>query len=78
MLFRSLRQGLAPEDIVKAFDGVRIPDITENRRMLGTSAGPPEVEVAAAKLVRIMLDNRLMQRPVTVAGLADDRFLPSP
>lgn len=72
------RQRLVPEEILNAFRGLQIPDVAENRRMLGTAAGPPQLEVSAAKLVRIMVENQLLEQPVAVAGLAEDRFLPAP
>ena len=65
-------------DIVKAFDGVRIPDIAENHRLLGSSAGGPALEPTAERLVRLMLENKLLLEDVNVQGLTDAGFLPAP
>ena len=72
------RQRLPAEDIVKAFDGVRIPDIAENHRLLGSSAGGPALEPTAQRLVRLMMENKLLLEDVNVQGLADAGFLPAP
>lgn len=72
------RQQLPPEDIVKAFAGVHIPDAAENHRLLGSASGPPALESNAERLMRLMVEHRLLREPVDVAGLADGRFLPAP
>jgi NitT/TauT family transport system substrate-binding protein len=72
------RQRLPAGDIVKAFDGVRIPDIAGNHRLLGHMSGGPALEANAAKLARLMLEHKLLQGALDVKGLADDRFLPAP
>ncbi len=72
------RQRLHPDDIVKAFDGIRIPDIAGNHRLLGRTAGEPGLEANAEKLARLMLENKLLQGALDVKGLADDSFLPAP
>jgi NitT/TauT family transport system substrate-binding protein len=72
------RQQLPPEEIVKAFEGVRIPDVSENHRLLSATSGPPELESNADRLMRLMVEHRLLREPVSVRGLADGRFLPAP
>lgn len=71
------RQRLPAEEILEALKGVRIPDITENHRLLGTGASAPALESTAERLMRLMVENALLQETVSVQGLADAGFLPA-
>lgn len=71
------RQRSQPEDIVKAFDGVKLPDLAENRRLLGAGSAAPALEASAERLVKIMVAHDLLAQPVAVRGLFDGRFLPA-
>lgn len=70
----SRRQGMTAEEIVKAYEGIHIPDLEGNRRYLS----PPEplVETSADSLAALMLQSRLLRRSVDVHGMAEDAFLP--
>jgi hypothetical protein len=57
---------------------VRIPDVSENHRLLSAASDPPELESNADRLMRLMVEHRLLREPVSVRGLADGRFLPAP
>ncbi len=70
------RQGIAPGQIVESYQGLEIPDQRENRRLLGGSA--PALAEPAAELAQLMLDQRMLSKPVSVDGMFDDCWLPEP
>lgn len=71
------RQRSEPEEIVRAFDGLTLPDLAENRRLLGTGSAAPALEATAERLMKIMVDHDLLAQPVAVRGLFDGRLLPA-
>lgn len=68
------RQGLSAPQIVEAFKGLKIPDLQENRRLLGGS--PPPLLQTAQKLQELMQDHKMLGKSVAVTGLFDDSLLP--
>jgi NitT/TauT family transport system substrate-binding protein len=70
------RLRLEPKAVLKSFEGLRLPDLGANQRLL---AGPaPELNEAAAMLARLMQQQTLLTRDVDVTRLADGGHLPSP
>lgn len=69
------RQGLSADRFLKSLQGIEIPDLVMNRRLLSPSQSP--LLVAARKLERVMLDRQLLKRPVNLQTLLTDRLLPS-
>jgi len=68
------RLGIPPEAVARAYAGVRMMDRRANRTWLGE--GGERLTAAAIQVQTLMLQNGLLRRPVTLAGLADARFLP--
>lgn len=67
------REQLSADDFQKSLQGLRLPDMEENRSML---AGPaPALIPTARQLSRVMLANRLIERPTEVKGLFDGSFV---
>jgi NitT/TauT family transport system substrate-binding protein len=67
------RERLSADDFLKAIQGLRLPDIAENRSML---AGPaPTLIQTSRQLSRVMLDSRLIERTPEVNGLFDGGFV---
>ncbi len=69
------RQGISAEEIVSSYKGLSIPDLAENRRLL--AARHPGLLVAGRNLADLMLERRMLRRPVSVDGMFDDRWLPA-
>lgn len=68
------RQGLPAETILTAYRGLNLPDRAENRRLLASPS--PALQPAAERLARLMLDRRILNHPVSVAGMFDPTWLP--
>lgn len=67
------RLAIPPEAVLRALQGVRLFDAAANRAWL---AGPnPRLHQAAVTVARIMGEAHLLKREVTLADLADARFL---
>lgn len=67
------RERLSPNDFLKSLQGLNFPTIEANGVML---AGPASTLVhTAEELSRVMLANRLIERPPEVQGLFDGRFV---
>ena len=56
------------------FTGLSLPDIKENRSLLG--GNPPRLQITAGALADLMLHRKLLQGAVAVDHLADPSFLP--
>ncbi len=67
------RLQLSPEAVDAAFDGLRLPDLEENRMML--CGEHPELRENGLRLADFMLSRQLLQHPVEVADLLDGRCL---
>jgi NitT/TauT family transport system substrate-binding protein len=67
------REHLSADDFRKALQGLRLPDIDEDRSML---AGPaPALIPPIQQLSRVMQANQLIKRPPELNGLLDGRFV---
>lgn len=69
------RMRLAPADVPQAFRGLDLPDAARNHRWL-TPGG--DLQRAATRLGRLMLERHLIGRAPDLSALADPRFLPTP
>lgn len=70
------RERLGADDFHKALQGLRLPDLEENRSML---AGPaPALISAIQQLSRVMQAYQLIRRPPDATGLLDGRFVGGP
>ena len=63
------RLKLAPEEVLQAYDGLVLPDLEQNRRLLGGET--PELMVSGRRLAGFLLTADLLQRPVEVLPLLD-------
>lgn len=68
------RLGTTPETLLRAFDGLELPDLATNRRLL--HGNPSPLERSAGTLAEIMTRENLLPRPVAIAPLATDAYLP--
>ncbi len=70
------RLGLRAEQVSAAFRGLMLPDVMENRRLLG---GPePLLQSKAQALVEYKTEQGLLDEEIDLQNLFSDRFLPSP
>jgi NitT/TauT family transport system substrate-binding protein len=65
---------VGPEDLLAGFRGVHIPDLEENRRLLGSPGTPGSLHEVAARLGAFLRDHGLAKRTATGADL----FHPEP
>ncbi|MBI3344563.1 MAG: ABC transporter substrate-binding protein [Gammaproteobacteria bacterium] len=56
------------------FNGLRIPGIEENRKLLGRT--PPDLLAPAQKLMQTLLEQNLLDKPVALPPLFTARYLP--
>ncbi|MEO6697360.1 MAG: ABC transporter substrate-binding protein [Gammaproteobacteria bacterium] len=68
------RLGVSPQEVSLLFNGLRIPAIEENRRLLGQS--PPGMLAPAQKLMQTLLEQDLLKKSVALSSLFTDRYLP--
>lgn len=68
------RLGISAQEVVASYRGLHLPDLEANRRYL--EQPNPALGASAERLARLMVEQRLLERPVSVQGLFDDRFLP--
>ena len=71
----SKRLALSPEEVGRSFDGLRIPSLEDNRKLLG--GNPPQLLAPAEKLMRTMLAKQLLNKPVALPPLFTTRYLPA-
>lgn len=65
------RMKVSPAEVLKSYDGLRLAGRDENRNMLG---GPrPALRATAEKLVKTMLDRKLLSKQVDVKSLFEER-----
>lgn len=69
------RQNIPTDRFLKSLQGIEIPDLAMNRRLLANNHSP--LLAAARKLERVMLDRQLLKRPINLQTLLTDRLLPS-
>lgn len=71
-------QRMAPrlgENALAQFSGITLPDIQENRALLG--GNPPPLTITAGELAGLMLRRELLRKSVSVERIADPSFLPT-
>jgi NitT/TauT family transport system substrate-binding protein len=67
------RERLSADDFRKALQGLRLPEIGEERAMLAGTA--PALIAPIQQLSRVMLANQLIKRPPEANGLLDSRYV---
>lgn len=67
------RLQLAPDQVARAFRGMHLPDLAENRRLLGPSG---QLLQSARSLMVVMQQQGLLAKPLDLQGLVDLRGLP--
>ncbi len=70
----SVRMQLTPAEVLDSYDGLRLPDLEENRRLLGGQPSP--LQNTASKVSKFMLQRKLLKHQISVENLIDDSFLP--
>lgn len=68
------RLRLSVEEVISAFEGIRIPDVVHNQRWLGGHT--PNLIKAARTVGDILLQSHLLRSPPTLSALCDPAFLP--
>ena len=66
--------GVSPEEVGLSFSGLRISGLEDNRRLLGNH--PPQLLAPAERLMRTLLEKKLLNRPVELPPLFTARYLP--
>lgn len=65
---------ISPEEVTPSFSGLRILGVEDNRRLLGSH--PPQLLAPAERLMRTLLEKKLLNRPVELPPLFTARYLP--
>lgn len=68
------RHGVTPDQMAALFNGIIIPGLAENRRLL--SGNPPPLEETARQLIAVMYRAGLLRNNIDVTGMMQPRFLP--
>ena len=67
------RTQVTPEQILNAFEGLNQPDLQANQKLLDGS--DPSLVNGMTKLIKIMVDNKLLSKTINPADILDDRFI---
>jgi NitT/TauT family transport system substrate-binding protein len=67
------RLGLTPAAVSTSYQGLVLPDLAENQRLLGGMPSP--LETTAARLAALMLREKLIARPSDIKRLIVDSYL---
>lgn len=67
------REGISPEQFLKSLDGIILPDLAQNRTMLG--GHHPSLAEPMRRTVNLMSKSGQIQIPLEPAALFDDRFV---
>jgi NitT/TauT family transport system substrate-binding protein len=67
-------EGLTAAEFQQSKKGIQIPDLEQNRKLIGGRA--PELTKTIERLQQVMLVNRIIQKPVITTELFVDSFLP--
>lgn len=67
------RSQVSPEEFLRSLNGLKLPDLQENKDLL--SKNDASLIKAMEKLVKIMLDNKLLTNTVDIENILDDRFV---
>lgn len=68
------REGVSVEQFLRSLEGLRIPDLAENRRLLGEGEG--SIRTLMRRLSSVMVARKLLTQPVDAAKLIDPSLLP--
>jgi NitT/TauT family transport system substrate-binding protein len=68
------REGVSAASIVDAYQGLQIPDLADNRRLL--QQGQPGLVEPTRRLAELMLQQQMLYRVPALEALFDDRWLP--
>jgi len=70
----SRRMKLTTEQTMKSFEGIKLPTLEENKKIL---SGPnPQLKARMLEMGRVMLNHSLVKGEMTVEGIADGTYLP--
>jgi NitT/TauT family transport system substrate-binding protein len=67
------RTKVTPEQILESFKGLSQPNLQANQKLLDKS--DPALINGMTKLVKIMVDNKLLPKTIDPASILDDRFI---
>ncbi len=70
----SPRLGLTAIETIESFKGLHLPDARENHKLLMTQK--PPLQETAKELIKIMLKQKLLERPVKLDNVFSAEFLP--
>ncbi|HWQ94975.1 MAG TPA: ABC transporter substrate-binding protein [Gammaproteobacteria bacterium] len=68
------RLAVSPAEVSLLFNGLRIPGVEENRKLLGRT--PPDLLAPSQKLMQTLLKQGLLNKAVALPPLFTDRYLP--
>jgi len=66
------RLQIAPDQVVASFEGLKLPDAAQNQTMLRPGGS---LALSLPRLQTILLDAKLLSKPVDTGTLLDDRFV---
>jgi hypothetical protein len=61
------RGGVTDKEFLKSLEGLRFPGLQENKDLLGSTT--PELLKVAKELSHVMLENKLLSRPVSLENI---------
>lgn len=67
--------GLSKSEFQKVMSGMRIPGLEENHRLIG--GDNPELVSTSGRVQEVLLNNKIILKPIDAAALFDGRFLPN-
>ncbi len=68
------RMALTAEEVIKAFEGIKLPDLEENHALLASKV--PGIQKITIRLRDLMLQQSLLSKDVNVSEVANGSFLP--
>jgi len=72
--YMSKRMQLSPDKVLSTFEGIRMPSLAENSRLLKGTHSP--LQLTAKSLSEFMFKRKLINKTIQLNGLSNDRFLP--
>jgi NitT/TauT family transport system substrate-binding protein len=67
------RTQVSPQQMLNAFKGLRQPNLEENQKLLDQS--DPALVNGMRKLIKVMVENKLLSQEFDPAEILDDRFV---
>jgi NitT/TauT family transport system substrate-binding protein len=68
------RMALTAEEVIKAFEGITLPDLEENHALLSSES--PGIQKITTRLKDLMLQQNLLSKDVNVSEIANGSLLP--